>query len=52
MSNLREIVVGVLQQIFAFPDPPLNQIVDGGDAVLLLEGMGQIILVHVVRFAS
>ena len=46
LSNLGHREVGFCQKILAFLNPLCDHIVDGGSAVLPLEGMGQVVLVH------
>lgn len=47
MGNLAQGVVRIAEKLLAFGNSPGNQVVDGGDAVFLGEGVDQIIFVDV-----
>ena len=50
MGDLGHGEVGFRKQVFALLDPSGDQVIDGGNAVFLFEGMGQIVFVHVSLF--
>ena len=44
--------VGFCQKVFAFIDPPGDQIIDGGHAVFPFKGVGEIVLIDVCLFGQ
>ena len=52
LADLRQTVTGVAQHIFAFLNTAAVQIGDRRDAILFLEGMGQIVFVDVGDFSK
>ena len=52
LADLRQTVTGVAQHIFAFLNSAAVQIGDRRDAILFLEGMGQIVFVDVGEFGK